>query len=272
MCASIDNLINVNFTKGRNDLLRFGLMLGGKGQHRPYVFTPADLFLQGEQGAFYIPRPVVNGTQALFQDAAGTVSVTADGDPVGKMLDQSGNGNHASQAASGKRPIYRTDGTLHWLQFDGVDDFLFVQNKLPLSDAFFAGVGYRDPVDATNNNNGLFSQYDARLGRYILQLYTGGKIDIFLGGSQSTPRVDVSEYASAVVTKEGSLHELTVGVQQSTLDLVRDIDDAPLAIGASTRSGGFLEGNIYSAVFCYRAIAAGEKESLTNYLDSTRPS
>jgi len=37
MPISIDNLINVNFTKGRIDLLKFGLMLGGKGQHKPYL-------------------------------------------------------------------------------------------------------------------------------------------------------------------------------------------------------------------------------------------
>jgi hypothetical protein len=82
------------------------------------------LFSAGEQGAFYIPRPIVNGVQSLFQDAAGTVPVTASGDPVGKMLDQSGNGNHATQSVSGSRPVYRTDGTLHWLEFDGVDGFM----------------------------------------------------------------------------------------------------------------------------------------------------
>jgi hypothetical protein len=82
------------------------------------------LFGASEEGAIYIPQPIANGAQALFQDSAGTVPVTADGDPVGKMLDQSGNGNHATQTVSGSRPIYRTDGTLHWLEFDGVDDFL----------------------------------------------------------------------------------------------------------------------------------------------------
>ena len=87
------------------------------------------LFSAGEQGAIYIPKPVVNGAQVLFQDSAGTVAVTADGDPVGLMLDQSGNGNHATQSVSGRRPVYRTDGTLHWLQPDGVDDNFLVQNK-----------------------------------------------------------------------------------------------------------------------------------------------
>jgi hypothetical protein len=124
VAISIDNLINVDLTKGTTDLLRFGLNLGGSGQHKPYIFKPEDLFFLGEQGALYIPRPVVNGAQALFQDAAGTTPVTADGDPVGRMLDQSGNGNHATQTVSGSRPVYRADGTLHWLEFDGVDDFI----------------------------------------------------------------------------------------------------------------------------------------------------
>ena len=42
MAISIDNLINVNFTKGRNDLEKLGLMVGGTGEHKPYVFAPSD--------------------------------------------------------------------------------------------------------------------------------------------------------------------------------------------------------------------------------------
>ena len=48
------------------------------------VWTPADLFAQGQQGVWYEPKP-----EYLFQDEGGTVPVTADGDPVGSMLDLS---------------------------------------------------------------------------------------------------------------------------------------------------------------------------------------
>ena len=82
------------------------------------------LFSAGEQGAIYIPKPVVNGVQSLFQDSAGTVPVTADGDPVGRMLDQSGNGNSAAQSTSAARPTYNASPDR--LSLDKVDDELVI--------------------------------------------------------------------------------------------------------------------------------------------------
>ncbi len=40
----------------------------------------------------------------LYQDAAGTTPVTAVEQPVGKILDKSGNGNHATQSVTASRP------------------------------------------------------------------------------------------------------------------------------------------------------------------------
>ncbi|MCC5983383.1 MAG: hypothetical protein JJU42_03355 [Rhodobacteraceae bacterium] len=79
---------------------------------------PDWLFLTGEQGAWFDPSDL----STLFQDSAGTLPATADGDPVGRMLDKSGNGRHLFQDISAARPVLRISGGLTWLEFDGVDD------------------------------------------------------------------------------------------------------------------------------------------------------
>jgi hypothetical protein len=101
-------------------LLRFGLNLGGSGQHKPYIFKPEDLFFLGEQGAYYAPGDI----STLFQDAAGTTPVTADGDPVGSMADQSPNEQTAVQSTSAARPTYKTNPDR--LSLDKVDDALII--------------------------------------------------------------------------------------------------------------------------------------------------
>lgn len=59
------------------------------------------LFANGEQGFWYDP----NDLSTMFQDAAGTIPVTAAEQPVGLMKDKSGRNNHASQTVSASRPI-----------------------------------------------------------------------------------------------------------------------------------------------------------------------
>lgn len=51
----------------------------------------------------------------MFQNTNFTNPVTADGDPVGSMLDKSGLGNHVVRV--GASMVYRTDGTLHWIEY-----------------------------------------------------------------------------------------------------------------------------------------------------------
>ena len=59
------------------------------------------LFANGEQGFFYDP----NDLSTMYQDAAGTVPVTAVGQAVGLIRDKSGRNNHAYQTTSSARPI-----------------------------------------------------------------------------------------------------------------------------------------------------------------------
>jgi hypothetical protein len=81
------------------------------------AWSPADLT---SLVAWYDPSDLTT----LFQDSAGTTPVTAAGQPVGLILDKSGNGRHASQATSTARPLLEDDGGKMCLKFDGVDDFL----------------------------------------------------------------------------------------------------------------------------------------------------
>ena len=104
------------------------------------VFDPVLLFADGGQGVFYDPSDL----STMFKDSAGTQPVTADGDPVGLIKDRSGNGNHAIAPNSAARPTYRTDGVLHWLQFDGVDDFLLCEDMSLIFDDFYIGVATQE--------------------------------------------------------------------------------------------------------------------------------
>jgi len=88
---------------------------GGQGG-----FTPADLFTGSEAGAWYGPSDL----STLFQDSAGTTPVTTAGQPVGLMLDKSGNGNHATQATAARRLTYQTGPARATI--DKVDDRLSV--------------------------------------------------------------------------------------------------------------------------------------------------
>ena len=73
------------------------------------------LFANNEQGLWLD----FSDKSQMYQDSSGTVPVTAVSQSIGKVLDKSGNGNHAAQTASSRRPLFQADGAF----FDGVDDF-----------------------------------------------------------------------------------------------------------------------------------------------------
>lgn len=94
---------------------------GSMSRSRALRAAVRSLFSNGELGVWYDPSDL--GT--LFQDSAGTTPVTAVTQPVGKILDKSGNGYHATQVTSTARPTLQVDANgKYYLKFDGVDDFM----------------------------------------------------------------------------------------------------------------------------------------------------
>jgi len=89
----------------------------------PCYSAPYSLFASSEQGVWYDPSDF----STLFQDSAGTTPVTAVEQPVGKMLDKSGRGNHATQSTAGNRPVLQQDGNgCYYLAFNGTNSSMNV--------------------------------------------------------------------------------------------------------------------------------------------------
>lgn len=88
--------------------------IGGGGTP---IWTPAALFAKySGVGGYWDWTDIAT----LSQDSAGTTPVTASGQPVGRTLDKSGQGNHVIQSTAGARPQYNGAG----ITPDGVDDFM----------------------------------------------------------------------------------------------------------------------------------------------------
>lgn len=85
----------------------------------PIPFTPTSLFVSNT-GDWWDP----SNHASTFQDAAGTIPANTAGQPVARINGLSGNGNNLLQATNGARPILHNSGSLWWLEFDGVSQFI----------------------------------------------------------------------------------------------------------------------------------------------------
>ena len=234
------------------------------------AWTPARLFSQGQQGVWYEPRP-----EYLYQDAAGTVPVTADGDPVGYMQDLSGNGNHATQSVSAERPVYRTDGTLHWLQFDGVDDTMGTANPVVSGPTVFAGIACTDDSGesrllasggatvSTATGGWLISPNSATNTRALLRHPNGYQV-LSLGKDEG------SAFVSALELRDGTLSLYRDASVTSAESLTPEITATHrLGIGnnspdVSPDSHLYLRGAFFGALISQMPYSADAREHLAN--------
>lgn len=246
-------------------------------------FSPADLFAAGEKGLWYDPSDL----STLFQDSAGTTPVTADGQTVGKILDKSGRGNHATQATTSKQPLYKTDGTKHWLQFDGVDDCLVTGNiDLSVTDELTCLAGLRRLSDSvtgivaelsTNASSNyrtfaLTSPATSTSSRYYW--YAGGsgvsgKTVNYTGGA-SQPSSDVITTMSDI--SADSLTLRVDGVERSTnsadLGTNNFASTFPLYIGQRGAISTPFSGYIYSLIIRGLTTAIGTIQDAETWVNT----
>ncbi len=133
------------------------------------AWSPISLFSSSEQGAWYDPSDF----STLYQDSAGTTPVTAVSQPVGKVLDKSGNNNHAYQSTAAYRPVLRQDGGGHYyLEFDGINNWLSTTAAVNLSasDKLSLFVGLKQATTGISRAciAELGTDYNGGVGRFVL--------------------------------------------------------------------------------------------------------
>lgn len=138
-------------------------------------WTPANLFLSGEHGAWYD----FSDLSTMWTSVAKVTQVANDGDLVGWVSDLSGNDYHLSIPDAG-RPTYRTDGTRHWLEFAN-DKQLGAVHNTDISD-FLIGISAREDVRSNSipysvgrhnevNPHRLFAHMPYGDGNYYFDTY-----------------------------------------------------------------------------------------------------
>lgn len=205
-----------------------------------FPFAVNQLFANGERGAWYDPSDL----STLFQDSAGTTPVVAAGDPVGLVLDKSGNGNNASQTITAARPSYEIDEHgLPYLSFDGIDDFL-VTSSIDFTNtdkmSIFAGV--RKLTDATR---GMAIEFTTNAG--AIQ----GGFWLFMPNPVSTTSVNFQSRGGGVdlsATQFGFPAPISMSanfvIDYAAGAAIMRVNGAPVRVSAAT-SGAFANAQLY---------------------------
>ena len=143
-------------------------------------FNPIELFAGGVDGGWYD----ISDLSVLFQDSAGTTPVTTDGDPVGLIVDKSGNNHNAVQANNDRRPTFKISGTgknyLDFAQGDHMNiDFVSSQKTLsaveicvPRNRDFIIASRFGDSgrfvgIGQSGSGSGSLSSSSTQLGFYV---------------------------------------------------------------------------------------------------------
>lgn len=225
------------------------------------------LFGSGERGLIYD----ISDFSTLYQDSAGTTPVTAVSQPVGKILDISGNNNHAYQSTASRRPILLQDaGGHYYLELDGVNDCLVTNNiDFTSTDKISVFTGIRKLSDSsqgaiielTNNptvlNTGTFYINSSSLAGENYEVYMRGNgirsyyrpvtytapitntVSALFNNSGVDWAIGNKPYVNAVLDQDGGA---------SNVMTASTFSNAPIYIGRRGGSTNAFNGRIYSMI------------------------
>jgi len=255
--------------------LKLGMIFrsGGSG-----AFDPVSLFGASEEGGIYDPSDL----STLWQDSARTTPVTANNDPVGAIDDLSGNGLHLLQTGT-NRPIYKTDGSRHWIEFAGNgDDYMRSTGNGPAAkENFYSIIGFNvasatgiagacwlfgvgPNVSGATGTMGIEHRTDlrrtnARLWTQNINTEVSSLDAIYSFGS---PTWTEAYHESNTLTRNTSNGFLAT---QPHDDDVISTTRRPMSLADSTRQQGF---EFFGGILINRALSSSEKSNVRAWIDA----
>ena len=240
-------------------------------------FSPYDLFVNGLiAGCWFDPSDM----STLYQDAAGTIPVTAIGQPVGKILDISGSGNHATQPITASRPtLVQIDG-LYALSFDGIDDYL----NIPYLGLYAAGAcSIVAAIDSQNQttNAALISERNSAVStpQYIpSRIVANDGFDALLVNDAGTTVKDTNGTTSGLRTKTvrsiidngQNINVYKEGVLSGYDDYTRSgsltLNNTTLGASVSTTNSMFMKMNLFGLIVTKSALNDTQRLQCEKYL------
>lgn len=218
-------------------------------------FSPLSLFSAGQTGAWYDPSNI----GSMFQDIAGTIPAVV-GQPVGKMLDLSGNGHHLVQATANKCPTLQLASGLYYLQFDGSNDDLATAAAVDFSASSSIGVALA--FTPTSTSDGLLMEFGpntnsiAKTFNFVgINDSAAGHVSAGVNGSAIGALQTTSSSLGNGVTSLASAQGLDVtkaGTPTSAIPL--RLNGAPVAVTALANG---TNGTTYSTQTLYIGARAG---------------
>ncbi|WP_303704783.1 hypothetical protein [Celeribacter baekdonensis] len=186
--------------------LDFSLTVSATKKPRSVTFLPTDL---ADLLGWYDPSDLTT----LYQDAAMTIPVASSGDPVGAMLDKSGNGFHLVALSEAARPTLVDVSGSAALSFDGIDDnlsaiapFLSPQPNTIACKLMMRGIGsklYNDIILGSADNGITTLEATDILGIYAGQKISSSNFPLLV--NQPFDVVGVYNAASSNIYAEGAL-------------------------------------------------------------------
>lgn len=162
------------------------------------------LFSASEPGALYDPSDL----STLFQDAAGATPVTAVEQPVGRILDKSGRGNHATQSTTTKRPVYSRRVNL-WTSTENLSSgWIPVGSTVTASGTAPTGsAAWLMSDSAVNSNHTVLQQATVAAARHTVRLLAkpqGGRYVYVQVGNGADRGNAIFDLQTATVTASSS--------------------------------------------------------------------